>query len=248
MAFQLADRVKETSVSPGAGTANLAGPVQGFQSFVQGVGNGDICTYCMTDGAAWEVGYGQVAAGTPDTLQRIAVIKNSDQGTVPINFTGTVDVFVTPSGLGSLHVDNNGAIPFLPGLNRHLFRDGANNDLVELTADYLDVKAGVELRIGGRQAITNVDETGIDGYIQLGPILLQWGGGATANGGPQAFVFPTPFSETAKSVTATCLTNGAERIVTIQEITATGFNAYSWSGSGANTPTVAIRWQAIGLA
>ena len=40
MAFQIADRVKETTTTTGTGTLNLGGAVSQFQTFVSGIGNG----------------------------------------------------------------------------------------------------------------------------------------------------------------------------------------------------------------
>lgn len=101
MAFVIADRVQETgTVSTGTGTVNLAGAVLGYQSFVSGIGSTNTTYYCIYDPAAytWEVGVGQVTAGTPNTLARTTVYANS-AGTQPskISFstTDTLTVFVT---------------------------------------------------------------------------------------------------------------------------------------------------------
>ena len=101
MSLIVADRVQETgTVSTGTGTVNLAGAVLGYQSFVSGIGSTNTTYYCIYDPAAytWEVGVGQVTAGTPNTLARTTVYANS-AGTQPskISFstTDTLTVFVT---------------------------------------------------------------------------------------------------------------------------------------------------------
>ena len=69
----LADRIQETgTVSTGTGSVNLAGAVNGFKSFINGIGNGNITYYAIYDPItyAWEVGVGTVTSGTPNTLSR----------------------------------------------------------------------------------------------------------------------------------------------------------------------------------
>ena len=54
------DRVKETTTSTGTGTINLDGAAVGFESFVAGIGNGNVTYYCIAEqGAAnFEIGIG----------------------------------------------------------------------------------------------------------------------------------------------------------------------------------------------
>jgi hypothetical protein len=101
MAFVVADRVQENgTVATGTGSVNLAGAVNGYQSFISGIGNGNTTYYTIYDPVAytWEVGLGTVASGTPNTLARTTVYANS-AGTQPskISFstTDTLTVFVT---------------------------------------------------------------------------------------------------------------------------------------------------------
>jgi hypothetical protein len=101
MAFKNADRVQETgTVSTGTGTVNLAGAVLGYQSFISGIGSTNTTYYCIYDPVAytWEVGLGQVTAGSPNTLARTTVYANS-AGTQPslISFStsDTLTVFNT---------------------------------------------------------------------------------------------------------------------------------------------------------
>lgn len=90
------DRVRETSISTGIGVFSLAGAVGGFQDFVTGIGDGNTCFYCITDGTLWEVGRGLVTAGIPNTLTRLVVFDGSN-GPTQENFgVGTKEIFVTP--------------------------------------------------------------------------------------------------------------------------------------------------------
>jgi len=77
-----ADRVFErTDNKPNASTAfNLAGAIDGFQTFVAGIGTTITCFYCAiqvngqgSPDGAWEIGIGTVTDATPDTLSRFLV-------------------------------------------------------------------------------------------------------------------------------------------------------------------------------
>jgi hypothetical protein len=97
MAFVLNDRVKETSTTTGTGTFSLAGAETGFESFVSGVGNGNVTYYAISlDGTSeWEVGIGTVTSGSPDTLARTTIISSSNSDAA-VNFSaGTKTVFCT---------------------------------------------------------------------------------------------------------------------------------------------------------
>ena len=74
----LNDRVKETTTTTGTGTVNLAGAVEGFETFVVGVGNGKETFYSIFAGTEFEVGRGTVTDATPDTLSRTTVISSSN--------------------------------------------------------------------------------------------------------------------------------------------------------------------------
>lgn len=93
----VADRVAETSTTTGTGILSLAGALSGFRTFVSGVGGGNVCYYAIVHRTSgeWEVGYGTLTAGVPDTLSRTTVLASSNANAL-VNFTaGTKDVFVT---------------------------------------------------------------------------------------------------------------------------------------------------------
>jgi hypothetical protein len=95
MALVLKDRVKQTASNPGTGTITLLTTTAGFQSF-SAVGDGNTTYFAIVDAAsgAWEVNYGTyTASGT--TLTRNATPLSSSAGGALVNFTGSVDVFVT---------------------------------------------------------------------------------------------------------------------------------------------------------
>ena len=107
MAFVVADRVQETTISTGTGTITLAGAVTGFQSFAA-VGNGNTTFYAIADqtGSDWEVGVGTyTSSGT--TLSRDTVLSSSNSGSL-VNFSaGTKNVFVTFPASSTLFALNN---------------------------------------------------------------------------------------------------------------------------------------------
>src|SRR6056300_1386290 len=98
MAFAVYDRVKETSTTTGTGTFSLAGAVEGFETFVAGIGNSNNTYYCITNSGVpteFEVGIGTVTDASPDTLSRDTIISSSNSDAA-VNFSaGTKDVFCT---------------------------------------------------------------------------------------------------------------------------------------------------------
>lgn len=97
MASVVADRVKETTTTTGTGTLNLGGTSTGYQTFVNGIGNGNKCAYLIDDGNGnWEVTWGQVASGTPATITRGTLIKSSTGSRISFS-AGTKTVTVVPA-------------------------------------------------------------------------------------------------------------------------------------------------------
>ena len=97
MAFALNDRVKETSTTTGTGTFDLAGAETGFESFVSGIGNGNITYYAISnDGTSeFEVGFGTVTDAATDTLSRDTIISSSNSDALVDFSAGTKTVFCT---------------------------------------------------------------------------------------------------------------------------------------------------------
>ena len=88
--FIVADRVQETTNSPGTGTATLLGAVSGYQSFSTGIGINNTTYYVIADqlGTNWEVGLGALNS-TGTVLTRTTVYSSSNGGST-VNFaTGT---------------------------------------------------------------------------------------------------------------------------------------------------------------
>ena len=106
MAFVLADRVRETTDTGGTGAVTLDGALTAYQSFSQGIGDGNSTYYTIAAQLLdeWEVGIGTYTLST-DTLSRDTVLSSSTGGTL-VNFTlGAKDVFVTQPAERTVFVD-----------------------------------------------------------------------------------------------------------------------------------------------
>lgn len=125
--IQTAPAVRETTATTGTGTFSLEGAVSGFQTFVAGIGDGNVCTYYarLRNGAEWEWGIGTVTDASPDTLSRTTVLRSSNSDSA-VNFSaGIKDIFIGAHPGATPHVaaaaptagdDNDGANgTFLPG-------------------------------------------------------------------------------------------------------------------------------------
>ena len=95
MAFIIADRVRESSVSTGTGNFTLGGAVTGYQTFASVMATSDTTFYTIADqgGANWEVGIGTFTS--PSTLARTTILSSSNGGSVVTFGAGTKDVFIS---------------------------------------------------------------------------------------------------------------------------------------------------------
>lgn len=89
----LANRARMTTATTGTGTITLGSAVAGHQSFAAaGVTNGTVVSYCIEDGADWEVGTGTyTSSGT--TLSR--TVLESSNADAALNLSGSAEVFIT---------------------------------------------------------------------------------------------------------------------------------------------------------
>ena len=110
MALVINDRVKENSTTTGTGDITLAGvPAgQGNVTFNSGIGVGNTTYYCIFEQGSsnFEIGLGTLSGST--TLERTTVINNSSGNTSKINFSGTLDVFVTMPAAKTVYLDATG--------------------------------------------------------------------------------------------------------------------------------------------
>ena len=110
MALVINDRVKENSTTTGTGDITLAGAPagQGNVTFNSGIGVGNTTYYCIfgQGSSNFEIGLGTLSGST--TLERTTVINNSSGNTSKINFSGTLDVFVTMPAAKTVYLDATG--------------------------------------------------------------------------------------------------------------------------------------------
>lgn len=102
MPVLVSDRTRETSTDTGTGAFALDGAPTGFRTFVQEIGDGNQCLYAIVHDTIneWEVGLATVNSGSPDTLTRDVIYRNSSGGTSAISFSsGNKTVFVTNAAL-----------------------------------------------------------------------------------------------------------------------------------------------------
>ena len=108
MAFVLNDRVKETSISTSTGVMTFAGAVDGFETFLAGIGNSNTTYYVIAHQTAneWEVGHGTLAVDS-SALTRTNVYTSSNSDSA-VNFSaGTKDIFCSLPASKAVVEDNS---------------------------------------------------------------------------------------------------------------------------------------------
>jgi len=100
MAWQIADRVKETTTSTGTGALTLAGAIAGYNPFSSIMGNGDTCFYALSAvnaggvaTGAFEIGIGTYAT-SGNTLTRTTILASSNAGAAVSLAAGTTQVWM----------------------------------------------------------------------------------------------------------------------------------------------------------
>lgn len=88
MAFQLADRIRETSTTTGTGSYALNGAVTGFQTFAGAIGNNQT-VYFVTMGSQWEVGIGTLSGSS---LARTTILASTNGGAAVNWGAGTKEI------------------------------------------------------------------------------------------------------------------------------------------------------------
>ena len=110
MALVVADRVKQTAASiTGTGTYTLSGTFTGFQTFTEGVGDGNTTYYAAVDGANFEIGIGTyTASGT--TLARTTILQSSNSDNAVSWSSATPIIFTTYPADKAVFTDANGDV------------------------------------------------------------------------------------------------------------------------------------------
>ena len=150
------DRVKETTTSTGTGTINLDGAVTGFQTFVDGVGNGHETYYVIVDSGTgdYEVGVGTIADAATDTLSRDTVISSSNAGAL-VNFgAGEKDVFCSLPSERAVIIDDASNVEVTANITATAF-DGSGAALTALNASNVSSGTLDDARLSSNVVFTN---------------------------------------------------------------------------------------------
>ena len=109
MAFVIADRVQETSIVVGTGTATLLGAATGYQSFSAGIGASNTTYYVIAEqsGSNWEVGLGTLDA-TGLILTRTTILSSSNSNSVVSFPAGTKNVWCDYPASKAIYKDSSG--------------------------------------------------------------------------------------------------------------------------------------------
>jgi hypothetical protein len=217
MAFQVADRVKETTTTTGTGTLNLDGAVAGFQTFVAGIGNGNETYYVITDPNTgdYEVGVGTITDAATDTLSRDSVITSSNAGSL-VNFgAGTKDVFCSLPSERAVIIDDASNVEVTANITATSF-DGSGAALTSLNAS--NVSSGT------------LDNARLDAQLQDIAGLATTSGKIIQGDGAN-FVLSSYTIPTSDGTTGQVLTTNGSGAVTFQTPTVGDITAVT-AGSG----------------
>ena len=114
MAFVIADRVQETTIVVGTGTATLLGAATGYQSFSAGIGASNTTYYVIADqsGSNWEVGLGTLDA-TGLILTRTTILSSSNSNSVVSFPAGTKNVWCDYPAGKAVYLNSSGNVSAL---------------------------------------------------------------------------------------------------------------------------------------
>lgn len=107
MAFKLADRVRETSITSGSGSIVINDTFGGFQSFASGIGNNNQTFYTIENGQNFEVGIGTY---NNNILTRDIILDSNNASGNKIYLDGVSTVFCTYPASQAVFLNKDGYI------------------------------------------------------------------------------------------------------------------------------------------
>ena len=129
----LSDRIKQTSITTGSGTITLADTYGGFQSFANGIGEGNTTYYTIENGTKYEVGIGTYIS---NTLSRDLVLDSSNNNN-KIDLEGVSIVFCTYPADYSFFLNQKGyASGQMPHYSGIAFPDGTIQQTAAISSFY----------------------------------------------------------------------------------------------------------------
>ena len=122
---RLLDRASVATTTGGTGSYALGAAPSGYlDPFVAGGVSGDRVTYVVEseDRATWELAEGVLTAGSPPTLSRARIIRNSSGGTSAVNWPSGTTKYLTVVGVS----DRLAVLNTDGALQQHRVADGGN--------------------------------------------------------------------------------------------------------------------------
>ena len=141
--LKFADRVKETSITTGNGQyINLTGAFGAFQTFLDGIGDGNSTYYTIENNSNFEVGLGTYSAST-NSFSRDTVLVSSNNNQ-RINLFGVSIVFCTYPAEKAVFLDQNG---YISGINYSgiIFPDNTIQSTSRKNRSYINISSTTQL-------------------------------------------------------------------------------------------------------
>jgi len=219
MAFKLADRVKESTITTGTGAIALGGAVTNFETFSANLSNSDTTYYAIVDSTnnAFEVGLGTYNS-SGNTLSRSVIASSNSNSAVNLG-VGTKEVFITAiadkivmeDGSNNVAIGGTVTASAFSGSGASLTGVDVVNDTSPQLGGALDVQTHDIVTTSNRDLELAPNGTGkvvVKGNTNQGAITLN----CEANSHGQTII-AAPHSESANNTLTLPSTGGDARLV-----------------------------------
>lgn len=247
MAFVLSDRVKETSTTTGSGSITLNGATGPFQTFNNGIGNGNSTYYTIENFSRWEVGLGTYTSSS-NSLSRDFIFDSSAGGS-KINLQGVSVVFCTLPADKSLVKDIQDTV----NLSGIYFTDGTfQNSASQGTQDITAVSGMVVSVSGMANASGNYLLELINSGIFNNDLIVSLSNGKTFGKYSSGDVIPAS-GKTPTQVIQMAIVEPIAPTTSFSSSSTVGFNqtninnilnfSYTINSLGASVSSVVLEWR-----